>query len=229
MIVVVAVEHKRSVKGAELHEDLGRRVVLELAMIALELERGFRRLAVDPDHLVRFDVNVDGVPPAAAAVAEDPFFDRALADLRVAAVGGVELAVDLPGAVGAVEVEVAGDRGFGLGNVGVRTNRAGRQREIRIRLVHRFTDVELDELDRTLRIDAVAFAPARLLHDVLHVDRLPGEFAEIDHDVRPAGRVEVDLRGGDRLRQEPAVVAELLHRLAVAQTDHVVTGGRATE
>src|SRR5438270_9072084 len=102
---VVAVADEAGAEVAELHEHLRLVAWTEQGGVVLEGVLRRRGAAVEPLYLMRLEVEVDGVPPAAAAVLQDPAFGGASADGRIDAVLVVEAPVHLPGAFTADELE----------------------------------------------------------------------------------------------------------------------------
>src|SRR5207248_5085159 len=93
--VAEAQEYLRLVPGTEQ-----RRVLLEGVV-----RRG--RGAVEALDVVAFQVDVDGMPPAAAPILQDPSFRCSLPDPRIDTILVVESSVHLPRALAADELELA--------------------------------------------------------------------------------------------------------------------------
>ena len=104
-------EHEWTFESAESHQQFNNAVSGQVGHVVLEGKGRRRRSSVVADDLVRFEMNVDGVPPATAAVAADPAFDGSQSGGRIGQMRVVELLVDLPCAVTAMEVERANAHG----------------------------------------------------------------------------------------------------------------------
>ncbi len=77
MLHVVAMEHKRPLECAKSHQQLDFTVSVECVQITLKAVVQGGLSSVVADNLVRFEVHVNGMPPASAAIAADPAFNRA--------------------------------------------------------------------------------------------------------------------------------------------------------
>ena len=75
MLDIVTVKYEWTLECAETHQQLYLAVAVQNVQIAFETVVQGRLTPVVADDLVRFEMHMDGVPPATAAVAADPAFD----------------------------------------------------------------------------------------------------------------------------------------------------------
>ena len=181
------------------------------------MRRGRRTIA--PDDLEQCEVNVDRMPPAAAAVLERPDLGLFEPRLRHDAILVPQLAIDDPTALAAPELEQS---------THARRERVLHQRiaqpcrhEARVR--SGAVDVEAHERRRERR-RSVRPATVVLPQPVLEHDlRALGNVAEIHDDLDPLGRRDHHAAAREREFEEPALGADLRERLAVGQEQFVET------
>ena len=74
---VVAVQHKRALKGPEGHQHLHLATPIQNQQVAFEAVFRSWWATILADHLVGFQMDMHGMPPSPTAVAADPAFDGA--------------------------------------------------------------------------------------------------------------------------------------------------------
>ena len=213
-------EDERALEGSKLHEDLDFTARAQQRRIVLEAVFQWRKLTIDALKLVRFEVNVDGVPPSAPWILQNPAFCGTDRRRRVGKTGIEESLVDLPGPLAPHELEGASANDLTRQDRGMLAQRCSHLDRRAVGL-WRSLDNELDERKSwNLRVAILKgsawTSPIRLKEDVFQIEFV-GCVGEVDHHVGPRASPQQQGLAIDGLWIQPRVSSETDERLAVAE------------
>lgn len=150
MFHIVAVEYEGTFECSEPHQHLDFAVAIKDVQVAFETIVQCRLPAIVTDDLVRFEMNVNWMPPAATAIAADPAFHCSERGRGISQLWVVELLVDLPCTIASMEFERASYYSLGGQNWMMRSQRSSHSYRSVVRLSLALND-KFQERDRDVK------------------------------------------------------------------------------
>ncbi len=230
--IVVTMEHERPLERPESHQQFHNAVAGQIGRIVFVCKCCRGRATVETDQLVRFQMNMNWMPPATTVIPEDPLLSGADSRSCIGAVRVIKLLIHLPRTI--TTVEVKGPHGDGISRIEffVVAKCCCRVNGGTVGLWFTLND-ELHERHGRRKVCSLSEAAIWTASVILRQNVVEVEFrrgvGEVNDDIGPVCGTQQHRGFLDRMRQEPRVLSDPHERLAVAEFQFKKTGVTAVQ